>query len=75
MSQSNLSALSLLFLFDSLALITIVYLLGSNCQYSRKGEGVNTAPVNNSPFVQTFREMKTQPSLERALKHKEILGA
>ena len=25
--------------------------------------------------VSEFREMKMQPSLERALKHKEILGA
>jgi hypothetical protein len=26
-------------------------------------------------YITEFREMKMQPSLERALRHKEILGA
>jgi hypothetical protein len=28
-----------------------------------------------SSAIKEFREMKMQPSLERALRHKEILGA
>jgi len=38
-------------------------------------EDTNTLPPLDDFAIGEFRDMKMQPSLERALKHKQILGA